>query len=97
MKSENQLSMRRVRDLLHEVIGKHEHSDHGGNCCWGNRAGAIAYLAHTLGFHPDQLATEVYPLLQQYERDCPDCEDLQQARKADLIRQRRDRNTLESN
>ena len=42
------LAIEAVRDQLIAVVRDHEITVHGGDECWGSRANAVAFLAHSL-------------------------------------------------
>ena len=75
-KDEMTQQMGKIRDQLIESMFAHERIVHGGKPCWGNRASAVAYLAHCLGLGSRPQHLEVMlEQLQEYERECinPQC------------------------
>jgi hypothetical protein len=64
-----------VRDQVLAIMRDHEREVHGGEPCWGNRASAVAHLAHCLGFtpgvweHANRLRHEYDVICRQ--ADCP--------------------------
>jgi hypothetical protein len=63
------VAMSAVRDQVLEVCASHEREAHGGQACMGNRASAIAFLAHCLGVRGEawDYAEE---LLAEYDANC---------------------------
>jgi hypothetical protein len=71
---EQAVAMREARDKLHAALDEHDRTDHGGRRCTANAIGALAYLAHTLGFQHDPAAGWLgyfAELLQEYNELCP--------------------------
>lgn len=79
---EMQKAMAEARTLILESILKHEREAHQGEPCMGNRASAVAYLAHCLSVRWEawEYAEE---LLIQYDRDCVDPNCPHHARRTD--------------
>ena len=70
-RSEMQIAMAEVRDAMIKVIERQERESHEGKPCSGNRASAIAYMAHSIGVRHScwDLAGV---LLDQYDAACND-------------------------
>lgn len=65
------VAMAAVRDQLIEAIRLHETASHDGKACPGNRAGAIAYLAHSL-LLDDEAWNFAQAVKLQYDSNCQD-------------------------
>lgn len=63
------LAMSALRDQLITTMQQHERRAHGGAPCMGNRASAIAYLAHCLGVRDDAWHYAA-TLRQEYDAHC---------------------------
>ncbi len=71
---EMQVAIAAARDQVLAVVTRHERDAHGGSPCIGNRASAVAYLAHCLGVR-GQAWLYAESLLAEYDAFCPgrDC------------------------
>jgi hypothetical protein len=58
-----------LRDQLVALMHDHENTAHGGKPCAGNRASAVAYLAHCLGVR-GELWDYAHTLLEEYDANC---------------------------
>lgn len=64
-----------LRDRLINLVDEHERVDHGGQTCWRERYNAIAYLAHCIGIHSDEIDDSLLlDHMEKYEQFCPDCQ-----------------------
>lgn len=63
------IAMMAVRDQMEAALKHHETEAHGGKPCAGNRASAIAYLAHCLGVC-GELWDYAGGLREQYDANC---------------------------
>jgi hypothetical protein len=70
--TEMQQQLAPARDQIIAAILKHEGEAHGGGPCWGNRASAVAYIAHALGMGVCGAEGWQYTgtLLAWYDRHC---------------------------
>ncbi len=59
-----------IRDRLCIIMAQHEVETHDGRPCWGNRASAIAHLAHCLGIRGSSW-DYAKVLLDEYDAACP--------------------------
>lgn len=68
-----------VGSLIRRLITEHDRDGCGktpaGGFCLHYRASLLAYFAHIMMVHPEQLVGEVKTQLEEYERNCPHCQD----------------------
>ena len=66
------LAMGALRDQLIATIRMHERKAHDGAPCMGNRASAIAYLAHCIGIRGSNAWSAVGDMSRDYDARCTD-------------------------
>ncbi len=59
-----------IRDAVFELMRRHEGPEHNGHPCGMNRAGHIAWLAHSLGIGSAHLQ-KLMACIAMYEAECP--------------------------
>ena len=65
-------AMNAISDQVEMLMREHENEEHGGTYCGGNRASAVAFLAHRLGVR-GAVWDYAHQVLAVYDAECPGC------------------------